>query len=419
MTSERPEMHAAREWIRAQEEALTDVPTSPVFPPAEYRARQDAVRSMMERERLDVIVVTSPDATCWLHGYDSRWYRSHSSTSMPPTHATIVRQDSVRLTMIETGAHEHLVRLTSVVDDFVPVPGSGFEVEPTLGDFVGFLAETVVRRVGVRVGVERWSSVPNPATLAAMEASMVAAGAEVVDISAPLRALRRVKSPAEIALIERAQAACDAGVRAVQGAARLGVTPLELWTVYMAASVAAGGEPTAMHETIAAGAPMPMLHLTSPRTPLAAGDYFHADMASAVHRYHARATRPLTLGVPAPEVAEITQVLAGALDVVIDVAQVGVPFSEVGSAIAAYSADVGLDVWVGGYELGLSFPPDWVGEFTWGGVDCGEAIVEDGLVTNIESCGFLALVDTVVFETTGPRLLSSLPRDVLVCGDAQ
>lgn len=66
------------------------------------------------------------------------------------------------------------------------------------------------------------------------------------------------------------------------------------------------------------------------------------------------------------------------------------------------------------YELGLSVAPtDFVGEFTWGMDDERDDVIEAGLVTNFESWTSLILVDTVVFEETGPRFLSTLPRDVL------
>ena len=408
-------------WVAEEEARLSSPEPRLVFTHEEYADRQSALRSAMIEQSIDVFLSTSPDGMCWLHGYDSRWYRSHSSTEMPSIQCTIVRADEGGLALVETSYHKGLMDLTSSLQDFRAVPGSADDHEPTVEDFVGFLVEQV-RLVGQRltVALEYWSSVPSPAVLVALREALTAHGHRVVDGSRLLRSLRRLKSPAEIALVERAQTACDAGIRAVQALARPGMTELEAWATYMTGSVAAGGEPTAMHETIAVGKSLPAIHATSSRRPIRYGEYFYADMASAVHRYHARATRILSMGPPpAPLVAE-ARLLAGVYDVVAETALVGTPFRDVHAAVRRYFTGVGIDGWVGGYELGLSFPPDWVGEFTWGSSDTEtEAVVEAGLVTNIEMFSFGALVDTVVFAESGPRFLSTLPRDVLVCEGSQ
>ena len=75
------------------------------------------------------------------------------------------------------------------------------------------------------------------------------------------------------------------------------------------------------------------------------------------------------------------------------------------------------EFFAGGYELGMSFAPEWVGEFLWSAGDADdESVIPDRLVTNIESFAFVAVVDTVVFETQGARTLSTVPTDVLVAG---
>ena len=407
-------------YIRDQEAELADRDRQLPFTEAEYRDRLTRLRRRMATDRLDVLLLTAPDTMCWLHGYTNRWYRQHSSTRFPPVHCTIVRADDERTVLIEPAYHEQLVRLTSCVDEFVGV--EGFRGEPTLTDFVDVLTTELSARGGPygRIGVESWSSVPNPAVAGTVASALTGRGATVVDASAAVRGVRRIKSPAEIAVIERAQAACDAGLRHLHANARPGTTELEAWNLLMTGVITAGGEPTAMHETVAAGPPMPLLHGLSGRRPIGAGELFHPDAAAAVDRYHARLTRPFSMGEPPKALTRLTEIAAGAYDVVQSTAQVGLPFRELHRALRAYFAGSGaVDGWAGGYELGVSFMPDWVGEFCWDIQDEEtEDVIEAGLVTNFESCAFVAVVDTVVFEETGPRFLSSVPREVLVVGDA-
>ena len=409
-------------FVRAETERLSREQPDLPFTREEYAARLVRLRTRMSEDGVEVLVITAPDSMCWLHGYDSRWYRAHSSTTLPPTQCTVVHASDDPVFLVETSFHEELVRLTSVVSDFRPLPGTGLDQEASVQDYVRFLVDQLRDEgwAGATVGLEAWSCVPNPFVFKALESGLEKAGFRVVDATAMIRSVRRLKSSAEIAMIESAQRAADAGLLALQAQARSGITELEAWEIFMRAQVAAGGEPTAIHETVAMGPPEPMLHRVSGRRRIATGDYFHADVCGAVHRYHARACRTYHMGEPPAELTAITRILADAFDVLVEAAEVGTPFEQVTARLADYYRDAGVpegQSFMGGYELGVAFPPDWVGECCWGsGYDHGDACVEAGLVTNVESVYFLAMVDTVVFEASGPRLLSTVPREILTCG---
>ena len=67
------------------------------FEPSEYAGRLTRLRSAMEAAKIDALVVSAPDAMCWLHGYQARWYKAHSSTAWPPFHCTVAHVDHDRL----------------------------------------------------------------------------------------------------------------------------------------------------------------------------------------------------------------------------------------------------------------------------------------------------------------------------------
>ena len=411
---------ALRAFVDRETERLAGRPPSLPFERAEYASRLRRLRSRMSADGIDVLIVTAPDAMCWLHGYSSRWYRTNSSTTLPPTQCTVVHVDHEPTFMIETNFHEELVRLTSCVGDFRGIPTTDLNHEASVDDFVRFLVGELSAEgwLGSTVGLERWSCVPNPVVAEAIEAALVARRCRVVDATSTLRSVRRLKSPAEIEVIERAQAACDAGLLELQRHVRPGMTELEAWNLFMAGQIAAGGEPAAIHETVAVGPPEPMLHCLSSRRAIEKGDYFHADACGAVEHYHARGTRPFFLGEPPAELLHLAQIIGGVFEVLVSTARVGMPFRDLHRVLCEYYTDAGVsadDFFAGGYELGISFPPDWVGEFCWSiHDDETDALIEPGLVTNIESCVFLAMVDTVVFEEPRARILSRVPRELLV-----
>ena len=322
---------------RETEQLRARAPSLP-FDRAEYAERLRRIRRTMARDGVDVLVLTAPDSMCWLHGYASRWYRIQASTTLPPIQCTVVHLDEDPMFMIETCFHEELVRLTSCVGDFRGIPATGLDHEASVEDYVAFLVGQLRLQgwTGGVVGLEAWSCLPNPAVFKATEEALTEAGWRVVDATHTIRSVRRLKSPAEIAMIERAQAVCDAGLLALQREVKPGMTELEAWNVYMTAQIAAGGEPAAIHETVAVGPPEPVLHMLSGRGRIERGDYFHADACGAVEHYHARGTRPYFMGEPPPELSAISRILAGAFDVLLETARVGVSFREVNGKLAEY-----------------------------------------------------------------------------------
>jgi Xaa-Pro aminopeptidase len=406
------------DYIAAQESEFADRAPSLPFTEAEYADRLARLRTKMAEERIDTVLLTAPDTMCWLHGYTSRWYRSHSSTSLAPVHCTVVHAESDRILFIDAASHRDLVRLTSCAHEFVGIPDAAGE--PTAADFVAVLVRELKARgwLGKRIGLERWSSVPNPAVAGVVEAALTDRGASLIDVSVPVRSIRRLKSPQELAVIERAAAACDSGLLHVRDHIRAGMTELQAWNLLMTGVVEAGGEPAAIHETVAAGPAMPTLHMLSSSRPIGRGEVFYPDLACAVERYHVRLTRPFLIGDPPAAFTRLCEILAGSYEVLLSTAKVGVAFREVTRALRKYYAEAGVPGWAGGYELGVSFMPDWVGEFVWSTEDDEtDAVIEAGLVTNYETGAFLAMIDTVVFEESGPRFLSALPRTPMVVSD--
>ena len=357
---------------RETEQLRARAPSLP-FDRAEYAERLRRIRRTMARDGVDVLVLTAPDSMCWLHGYASRWYRIQASTTLPPIQCTVVHLDEDPMFMIETCFHEELVRLTSCVGDFRGIPATGLDHEASVEDYVAFLVGQLRLQgwTGGVVGLEAWSCLPNPAVFKATEEALTEAGCRVVDATRTIRSVRRLKSPAEIAMIERAQAACDAGLLALQREVKPGMTELEAWNVYMTAQIAAGGEPAAIHETVAVGPPEPMLHMrerpaagssgATTSTPTPAAPWSTTTLA---------ALGPTSWAILRPPSSPRSAgSWRGPSTSSLETARVGVPFREVNARLAEYYRGAGApdgEFFMGGYELGVSFPPDWVGEFCWG-----------------------------------------------------
>src|ERR1700733_11557709 len=130
------------------------------FAPEEYADRLRRLQSAMGEAKIDTMIGSAPDAMCWLHGYQARWYKSHSTTAWPPFHCTAVHVGDQRVLHFDMERHRLLIPPTPVARDLRLSPAATFD--EWLDFFVGELKAD--GWLGGTVGIEKWSSVPNRAT---------------------------------------------------------------------------------------------------------------------------------------------------------------------------------------------------------------------------------------------------------------
>ena len=385
----------------------------PPFDAEEYAARLTRVQRAMRDRGIDTLLVTSPEGMCYLHGYQARWYRAHSSTAWLPLATTVVRADA-GMVHFDFERERALLADCSVAAEVRFFPGEGDAA-------LEYLAQELASMGwldGV-TGLEHWSYVPNRAVSEREEAALVAKGARTTDASDILRGVRRIKSPAELRHIEAAAVVADAGLSRLWKSIAPGRTELELWAEMMDAMIGAGGEPAAAHELVTTKG-LGRGHALSGRAQVMAGDTVIADPCGVVHRYHANTCRTFSMGPPSAVHERAMEIAGGAVEVLCKVAVVGTPYDVVNRTLREYYKEHGLwegVTWAGGYELGLSLSPDWVGQDVFDVADRhldDQRVVEAGTVTSFHSNFELPYVDTVVFDVDGTRALSTLPRRLLV-----
>lgn len=392
-------------------------PKRPAFPAEEYRGRLDRLRAAMARERIDLLLLFSMDAMCWLHGYELRWYKASSPREWPPLGCTAVHVEHDRPIVFETIEHRDLLHERSVAEDVRLT-----EREDGPGRLAFMLDHLRAEGwLGGRVGTERWAFLPNHAVATAVDRALEEAGCVTVDATDAIRRVRRVKSPLELERISRAAAICDIGLTRLQSVLAPGMTELEAWGEMMLAMARAGGEPAAIHELVSVGDINRNHALAGPRR-FAAGDVLWADPCGVLDRYHANVARTFTIGdVPAPA-RRVAEIEAGAYARLCEIARPGTPVRAVASQLKEYYVDAGVwelrgNGWIGAYELGISFPPDWVGDFCWTvGDDERDDVIEAGTVSNYESIIGLPMIDTIVYGEEATVRLSEVPLEVLPTG---
>jgi len=392
-----------------------------IFPIEEYTSRMTKVREAMARDRIDLLYCSAPESLFYLTGYESSWYRSGSPREWPPLSGLVIKQDVDDPIFFEMAEEEVLVRTTSIVAD---VRMLDFESAEYIIDFVlksldhqGWLRGTV--------GFEKLSYRPHPYASGLFQSALEERGLRVVDASHIVREIRAVKSPLEMAYVRVASRIADIGLKAALDHVCPGMTEIELRAEIDYACANAGGENPGLATYVHGGPKSAANHMLASRRIIKPGDVVYIDLCGVYHRYHADVARTLCLGEPDSAVARQVELSAKAWPLLLETIRPNLPFAELTKTMRAYYEEAGIwedRWWVGGYDLGIAFPPDWVGVFSYDPeTDPGERAMVPGTVVNYESdfylpkgAGMSAIMDTIAVGEDKAEILSTIPQELIV-----
>ncbi|MDH5306815.1 MAG: Xaa-Pro peptidase family protein [Myxococcales bacterium] len=387
----------------------------------EYRARLTRIRERMASDGIDLLYLTSPESLFYVSGYTCEWYQTESPVSWPPTSGIAVHVDHDKYVLFDTPSEQVMVRFVTLADDVRIFPlekrrdGIAFIVDELRAE--GWLQG--------RVGLELHSHRPNPAVSQRFRQAFEAAGCQVIDGSAVLRELRWVKSPQEMAYLEQAGRIGDIGLAAARDAIRPGVTELEVYGEVICAMAKAGGENPGITLPVLSGPKANTGHALAGRRSIQAGEQVNVDVCGVYNRYHCNAARSFYVGEPPRDVVEFYDKAAGAMELVGSLIRPNLRVGELVKALKAYYEEQGIweeASWLGGYELGIAFPPDWVGNFVYEmSHEDSDVLLEPGTAVNFESVffgprmsGLTYLIDTLLFKQDAAELASRMPRGLTV-----
>jgi Xaa-Pro aminopeptidase len=192
--------------------------------------------------------------------------------------------------------------------------------------------------------------------------------------------------------------------------------------------MAAGGEfpaliPIFNTSPVIDGKPYSNGHALAGRKVIEAGELLTPDLCGVYNRYHANSLRGYYVGDnPPAQMVEQYKLAAGVFDVIASEIKAGMTVREVNTRLRRYYEEVGIwtetEGWALGYELGLSFPPDWVGDFYFhlGDDKYLDRVFEENMVTNFESLFNTALIDTLIYGKDGTKILSKTPLELIAVG---
>jgi len=299
---------------------------------AERMARIAKLQRLMVEQKVGALILESGSSLDYFTGV--QWHRSERTTAaVIPARGEVVvvtpafEEPSVRETLAVGGDVRTWNEHESPFDRLV-------EALRDRGVRSGAIAFEPTTRVFIVDGVR--------------EAS---AGAyQVVSGDALVKAVRLIKSPAELALMQTANNVTLAALRYVHGNVRTGMRPDEIAAMTDAATAALGGEPGFALVLLNEASAYP--HGSKQPQTVREGSVILMDVGCTVHGYQSDISRTWVMGSPTAKQRKVWDTVKRGQELALATAKPGVPVGAIDDAVRAYYEKEG---WGPGYRLpGLS-----------------------------------------------------------------
>ena len=401
------------------ENTETGTSWGPPFSGEEYRQRVERVQHAMLEQQIDLLFVSSPPNITWLSGYDSIWYRRTTPTGI------VIKADADTTLFFDSISHAELVKSgTGCFDDVV------FFDRRQAGPAVDTIIKALTQRGWLkgRVAVEKWSLSPGGVVLKEISAGLSNAGARVMDGSWLVDRIKMVKSPAEVDMMRESARIADIAMQAVIDAMKPGLMEVEIQGLAQYVMSQNGGEEPAIRTAVRSGPRGAAHHVPPSRRKVQNGDIVWVDFSASYNRYHADIARIFSIGDPDPRWLDLYEKAARSVDVVVDTIKPGDPMLKLHDVANDYIKEVGLEeyAWlVGGYDMGIAIPPDWVGHTFHSGLGFEALNFEVGMTTNYENVFDIVIedwpggkggsyIEMLLMTDSGLEILSKLDRKMIV-----
>ncbi|CAN5193631.1 Xaa-Pro peptidase family protein [soil metagenome] len=391
------------------------IPNGLAFEVDEYRQRQERVRAVLAARGIDVLYVTSPSNLYYLTGYVASWYPPRL-----PVGLAIHRSDP-RIVFFDWTRHVDYVDLITLYDE-----AEFFDY----GTAAHCVATALAARdwAGGSVALEWYSPTPVAAVVNSLADALTAGGSEVVSGDWIVDNLRLYKSPSEIERIRRASAILDDSFTQLASELRAGMTELEIASRLAYLLAERGSEVAAQHPLVSSGpSAWADVHAFPSRRVIQSGDIVSIDASAVIDRYHVNLSRAFAIDTMNELARDLLERTQSCVDTLLSEAVLGEgPERAMSLAEQQLRSTIPAENiwWVGGYSLGLAFPPSWVGHTYLANDGLEKVVLDPGYLSNFETVifdreqGFEACaIDTVLMTEHGLVVLSTLPRALLLVGE--
>ncbi len=378
------------------------------FTAEEFASRQQRVRTKMETEGIDLLLVVHPTNIQYLSGSRAKSYQEFQVLFFP--------LEDAPMTLLMRLAEVPEMTDHCLAED---IRGwGGREPEDPVEVFAAILREKGY--LNRRIGLEVPDFYMHPYSFVRIRDLL--GNALKLDASALIHDLKLVKSPAELTYIRRASEVADLAMHTAHKAITAGVSEMEIAGEIYKTILSAGSDQPASPMNLVTGERTCYGHgAPSPRV-LEPGDFMHLEYGAAINRYTTTIARHFCLGEPTARMRELHRIVLNACDACIAEIRGGVPAVTPHLAAKNVIAAHGLDAYrlhTTGYGIAPGYPPSWgenihlFGDSTYT-LEAGMILsVEPPILIHEEKLG-VRIIDNVLVTETGCEILSRFPRDLTV-----
>ena len=317
------------------------------FTPQEYAARRAKAREALQSAGLDALLMFAPESHYWISGYDTfgfAMFQCMVLTARGDLHL-LTRTPDLRQAQRTSTLSDAQIHIWQDVEGARPAT----DLARLLADLgvtgpVGYESDTV--GLTDRNGRMVHAAIPG-----------------LIDASDLIRALRRVKSPAEIEMHRRAAALCDDALDHAIAMARPGAFEGDILAAMQGAVFQGGGDYAGNEFIIGSGPNALLCRYFSGRRHLDTRDQLTLEWSGAYARYHAAMMRTILVGGASDHHRRMHAAAVEALEACEAAIRPGRPMGDVYDAHARVFDAHGLSharLRACGYGMGAVFNPIWV-----------------------------------------------------------
>jgi Xaa-Pro dipeptidase len=317
------------------------------FTPAEYAARQSRARATLQAQGFDALLMFAPESHFWISGYDTfgfAMFQCMVLTARGDLHL-LTRTPDLRQALHTSTLGPDQIHIWQDVEGASPAQ----DLAHLLADLgvtgpIGYESDTV--GLTDRTGRALHAAIPG-----------------LIDASDLIRALRRVKSPAEIEMHRRAAALSDDALDQAIALARPGAFEGDILAAMQGAVFRGGGDYAGNEFILGSGPGALLCRYYSGRRHLSAKDQLTLEWSGAYARYHAAMMRTVLVGKASDHHRRMHDAAVEALEACEQAIRPGCPMGDVYAAHARVFDARGLSharLKACGYGMGAVYNPIWV-----------------------------------------------------------
>ncbi|NHT76416.1 aminopeptidase P family protein [Rhizobiaceae bacterium CRRU44] len=377
------------------------------FTQDEYAARLASLTAKMREDKLDALLLFAQESMYWLTGYDTFGYCFFQ---------TLVVKSDGSMVLLTRSADLRQARHTSNIER-IQVWVDRVNADPTM-DLKNLLSELDL--LGARIGIE-YDTHGMTGSIARLLDNQMASFGQIIDASMLVGRLRLIKSPAEIAHVEKAASLADDALDAALPLIGPGGDEAAILAAMQGAVFAGGGDYPANEFIIGSGADALLCRYKAGRRKLDAQDQLTLEWAGVSAHYHAAMMRTIVVGEVTNRHRELYSACRETIQAIEMVLRSGNTFGTVFDVHAKIMDERGLAkhrLNACGYSLGARFSPSWMEQQMFHAGNPQEILPNMSLFVHMiimdsDSGTAMTLGQTYLTTDGAPRALSRYGLDVI------